>query len=114
MSTTANGKVFRVRNLPHDVDRLEVRDMLHRYGEGMRDSNIRVFSLAGEVDRTSHLSTQTATITFEPLPACLEARPSHADFTIDVFPQKLPLIIDEHFQGVTPLNNVPDHEHTHE
>lgn len=114
MSSRTNTKVFRVRNLPDHVDRLEVREILRRHGEGMGDVDIQVCSLASDVYSTSKLRTKTATVTFDRLPASLEPRRFKIDLTIK-FSERLVLIVDEHFQGVTPLNDIDlEHKHTHE
>lgn len=106
MSTQTKSKVYRVRFLPDHVDRLKARDILGRHIEGVDEQDVQVFSLARDVH-----GTKTATVAFDKTPPGLQAHPS---MEVEVSALRQPLIIDEEFEGVTPLNDVPKDEHTHE
>lgn len=103
-------KVFRLRNVPGDMDRLAATRLLCKLMGGIPEQDVHLSSLAWEVDRHSSSRTKTATLTFSTVPTSIKDRDT---FFTDVALSS-PLIIDDHFQGVTPLNDVPDHTHVYE
>lgn len=113
-SANVKPRVFRVQNLPSHVDRLSAVELLSQFINGITAQDIRLSSLAYDVDVWSWLRTKTATITLHMRSPDLTSILSHAECTISVPGLAKPLIIDHHFQGVTPLNHVPDNEHKYE
>lgn len=108
-------RVFRLRNLPTHVDRLSVVELLCQSVEGITPQDVRISSLAHDVDVWSWLRTQTATVTFRTRPPALNSiLVAGGECTVPVPGLAKPLIIDDHFYGVTPLNHVPDDAHKYE
>jgi hypothetical protein len=92
--------VYRLRRLPAHADRQDVQ----------------VHSLANAVDPWERYPTRTATLTFKKPPFAPGARPENGvpEWSIPVLGLSLPLLLDSHFIGVTPLNDVPPSEHEYE
>lgn len=110
----AKSRVFRVRNLPAHVDRLSAVELLCQSIDGAAARDIRLSSLAYDVDVWSWLRTKTATITLHERLRDFHSSLSDGECAIPVPGLAKPLIIDHHFQGVTPLNHVPEDEHNYE
>ncbi|KAJ0108485.1 hypothetical protein J7T55_002089 [Diaporthe amygdali] len=113
-SVNVKPRVFRVRNLPAHVDRLSAVELLCQSINGITAQDVRLSSLAYDVDVWSWLRTKTATITLRMIPPVLTSILNDGECTIAVPGLAKPLIIDHHFQGITPLNHVPDDEHKYE
>lgn len=108
-------RVFRLRNLPTHVDRLAAVELLCQSIEGTTPQDIRISSLAHDPDVWSWLRTQMATVTFCRRPPALNSiLVAGGECTIPVPGLPKPLIIDNHFHGVMPLNHVPDDAHKYE
>lgn len=118
MSTTSgvNNKprVFRVRNLPEHVDRLLAVELLCDSIDDIAAQDVRISSLAYDVDVWSWLRTKVATMTLQKIPLGLTTIMKGGECTIAVPGLAKPLIIDHNFQGMTPLNDVSDVEHKYE
>lgn len=105
--------VFRARGLPSDVKTLEdVASLLSlRLGDVPRDS-IRVYSLATTLDFTLNLweypRTKMATVMFQTLPSLIQNSPGEQQWSVPAQgPQNFDdVILDTHFMGMTPLNDV--------
>jgi hypothetical protein len=105
--------VFRVRGLPNDVKTLEdVASLLSlRLGDFPRDS-IRVYSLAITMDFTLSLwqfpRSKVATVMFQTLPSLIQNSPGKQQWSVPAQgPQNVDnVILDTHFMGMTPLNDV--------
>lgn len=107
-------RVFRLRNLPTHVDRLSAVELLCQSVAGLTAHDVCISSLAREVGIWSRLRTQTATLTFRRYPPTLTSILHGGEGTIAVPGLPKPLILDHHFQGVTPLNHVPEDAHEYE
>ncbi|KAG8163153.1 hypothetical protein KVR01_007631 [Diaporthe batatas] len=104
-------RVFRVRNLPAHVDRLSAVELLCQSIDGVTAQDIRLSSLAYDSWSRFGTKTATATITIHVEVPGLDSRLVCGECTISVTGLSKPLIIDHHFQGITPLNHVPEGEH---
>lgn len=118
-SSTTSGinnkpRVFRVRNLPAHVDRLSAVELLCGSISDITAQDVRISSLAYDVDVWSWLRTKVATLTLEKIPLGLTSILKDGECTIAVPGIARPLIIDHNFQGITPLNHVSDVEHKYE
>lgn len=109
----AKPKVYRLRNLPGHVDRQLAAEILAQSLGDIAFQHIRIASLAHAVAEWSHVPTKTATVTFDKTPAIINAASAKEEWKIVVPALAKPLILDSHFQGVTPLNDVTESEHTH-
>lgn len=107
-------RVFRVRNLPAHVDRLSAVELLCESINDITAQDVRISSLAYDVDVWSWLRTKVATMTLAKVPLGLTTILDGGECTIVVPGLAKPLIIDYNFQGITPLNHVSDIEHKFE
>lgn len=107
-------RVFRLRNLPAHVDRLSAVELLCGSIDGISAQDVRISSLAYDVDVWSWMRTKVATLTLNKGHSVLNSMLNGGECTIPVPGLPKPLIMDHHFQGITPLNHVPDVEHKYE
>ncbi|KAK5992042.1 hypothetical protein PT974_05438 [Cladobotryum mycophilum] len=107
-------KVYRVRNLPIHVDRLLTRELLSQALPDLALRDIRIFSVAKVVDRWERQPTRTATVTFCRTPRVIEKKPRSLEWTVQLPGLPRPLIIDTHFLGMTPLNDVTEADHVYD
>lgn len=107
-------RVFRLRNLPWSLSSQAAVELLCQSINGITVQDVRISSLATEVGAGSSSKTKVATITFQREIPALVSSLKAGQCTIAVRGPEKPLILDHHFQGVTPLNDVPDAEHRYE
>lgn len=107
-------RVFRLRNIPGHMDRLSSVELLCESIKGITAQDVQISSLAYDVDPWAYSRTKVATLTFQREPPALSSSPKGGEYPISVSGLEKPLIIDHHFQGITPLNHVPDYEHKFE
>lgn len=107
-------RVFRVRNLPGHVDRLSAMELLCASIKGITAQDVQISSLAYDIDPWACSRTKVATLTFHKEPPALSSSLKGGEYHVSVSGLEKPLIIDHHFRGITPLNHVPDYEHTYE
>lgn len=103
-------KVFRLRQIPPDIDRLDVVKLLAG-ALGIEASAINICSLVGDVNIWKR--TQTATLTLNPI-ALKSDLERTLPLTTDEWNLKAEniqssLILDTHFRGLTPLNEPSTH-----
>lgn len=104
-------RVFRVRNLSAHVDRLSAVELMCQSIDSVAAQDIRLSSLAYEVDVCSWLRTKTAIITLHERIRDIHRSHSDGDYTTPGPALAKPLIIDHHFQGATLLKHVPEDKH---
>lgn len=107
-------RVFRVRNLPGHLDRLSAVELLCGSIKGLTTQDVQICSLAYNADPWESSRTKVATLTLYREPPALTSSLKGGECSISVSGLERRLIIDHHFQGVTPLNHVPDYEHKYE
>ncbi|KAI8631124.1 hypothetical protein F5Y19DRAFT_473523 [Xylariaceae sp. FL1651] len=109
--------VFRLRGLPHIVETLEgVASLVE---EGFCDASahgIRVFSLATSLSFWEIPPTKVATIMFAAAPSIIQNNYDSREWTIPVQSRGFTynLILDTHFMGMTPLNDVKPLSHQYD
>lgn len=114
MSTRNKAIVLRLRYIPGHLDRLEVVKLLSKSLKNVEEGDITIFSLALEVNTLSQMPKKVATLAFNSLPVPISSSLQAGDVRIEVPGLAMPLILDSHFRGITPLNEIPDHTHTNE
>jgi hypothetical protein len=110
-------KVYRLRNLPRHADRQLAAELLAAHAVGVALDQIRIFSLAHVADPWTRPPTKTATLTIADFDADAHATWSsgHDEWTLCKLPGlPEPLILDHHFHGLTPLNDVDVESHEYE
>jgi hypothetical protein len=104
--------VFRVRGLPSDVKTLEdVASLLSSRLGDIPSDRMKVYSLANTLDFTNYWdapSSKMATMMFQSLPSLVQSSPLKKEWSISAKGSQSvdELILDIHFMGMTPLNEV--------
>ncbi|VUC32091.1 unnamed protein product [Clonostachys rosea] len=111
MSSSSKAKVYRLRNIPAHFDRLLAVEWLARTFGDVSQSDVQIHSLALSVDTWSTSPTKTATVTFGRMPFMLGSIDNTRECVIQIPELARPLIVDDHFQGMTPLNSVAKEAH---
>ena len=111
LETDLLSRVYRLKGIPEDLDRLEVAKLLADFLPSRDASNVTVASLSPSCDFWSRSTTKTATLTFSELPTHVHAAPSATEWQIHLSGLVDPLILDVAFRGLTPLNAVPPGDH---
>ena len=107
--------VYRLRGIPGNIQTLEqAAELLSRGFGDVSTNDIRVCSLATTLNSWMASSRKVATVMLKSVPRLLGNQPSATEWQIDVDTQDEPLILDTHFLGLTPLNDVEAEHHTTE
>ncbi|KAI9736325.1 MAG: hypothetical protein M1834_001211 [Cirrosporium novae-zelandiae] len=111
MDRNCEGLTYRVRKLPHYMDKLEVIKLLVSLGLGPLE-NIKTLCLASSLNPYERPPTKTATAEFMRRPQALP--PDRQEWVLPTQDVGLQhnVIIDLHFLGFTALNDVGKHLHT--
>lgn len=94
---------FRLRGCPAVDDQVALRARLSRALGDVEPGDIRIHSLATALGPWE-ASTKTATLTFAKLPSLVETQIKKGEWPIGDGDARL--ILDTHFLGLTPLNDV--------
>ena len=106
MATHEKSLTYRVRQLPHHVDRLQAGAVLLRVEPRLGPpGNISIPSLAANSNPWEIPPTRTATIMFQKRPRFLEKGNSEWKLPAKDAGLKSDIIIDSHFLDVTVLND---------
>ncbi|KAJ4857760.1 hypothetical protein T069G_08657 [Trichoderma breve] len=105
-------KVYRLRGIPPRLDRLGVAQLVQPFLPDGKLEDIRVASLALSCDFWVETPTKTATLNLKKIPGVVRAAPAAGEWYLPV--RGLPeysLILDDTFYGLTPLNEVSQHQY---
>jgi hypothetical protein len=108
--------VFRLRGLPDTVDSLEgAAHTMHAQLDGISIASIRILSLATALTFGETLipPSKVATLMFSSPPSLVLNRSDANEWAVDQDPD-CDLVLDTHFMGMTPLNDVKDADHVAE
>ncbi|KAF3059605.1 hypothetical protein GL218_05123 [Daldinia childiae] len=111
---TEKTKVYRLRNLPTHVDRQSAAELVSACIEGALPHDIRISSLAYAVDPWERPPTKTATLTFEKGDLTTRFNSNNSEWIFKNSALAKPLILDSHFRGLTPLNEVAPENHQYD
>ena len=105
--------VFRLRGLPNGIQTLDAAAnfISGTLGDTPADS-IRVYSLATTLSLHERPPSKVATVMFSTTPTIVTLGYDKNEWNIP--PGEGRLILDTHFNGMTPLNDVPPTDHLHE
>ena len=106
-------KVYRLRELPIQVDRLAATELLSEALGDIAPSDIRIFSLATAC-HAERPATKTATLMFDKTPALVGSPGNKEQWSLCITGLRDNIILDTHFLGITKLNEVSDDEHRFE
>ncbi|KAI0100718.1 hypothetical protein F4776DRAFT_658252 [Hypoxylon sp. NC0597] len=114
MASRDKQKVYRLRNLPTHVDRQSAAELLATCVDDLAPHQVRISSLADDVDPWARPPTKTATLTLHETRAAnrFDSGPGEWAFTVPGLSK--PLILDYHFRGLTLLNEVNAAEHKYD
>ncbi|KAL7810778.1 hypothetical protein V8C44DRAFT_350038 [Trichoderma aethiopicum] len=107
-------KVYRLRGIPEHLDRLGVAQLMQPFLPSGKMEDITVASLALSCDFWSRTPTKTATLTLRSLPDVVRASPGAGEWQLPILALPKPLILDDTFYGLTPLNEVAEVQHHHD
>jgi hypothetical protein len=106
---------FRVRECPASANEAALRDMLAQAFSDIQADDIHVRSIAMALSPWEAPPTKTATVNFEKLPSDIETKIEQGQWSVKSPHQNGGrLILDTHFFGLTPLNDVPVWKHGYE
>lgn len=109
-------RTYRVRQLPCILTyRCQVASFLASIVADLDVDHVHVFSLAPSLNPLELPPTKVSTVMFSKTPAAFDsANPHHHQWTIPGRSAGLQkdVIVDVHFEGFAPLNDVAQDEHT--
>jgi hypothetical protein len=114
MTLQENTKVYRLRNLPGHVDRQSAAELFASCFDDASPQHVLISSLAPAIDPWTRSPTKTATLIFKETPTAVHSHAISGEWRFPVPGLTKALILDHHFQGLTPLNEVNPGEHEHE
>ncbi|OTA90642.1 hypothetical protein M434DRAFT_77651 [Hypoxylon sp. CO27-5] len=114
MASRAKQKVYRLRNLPMHVDRQSAAELLATCVDDLAPHQVRISSLANDVDPWARPPTKTATLTLHETRAASRFDSGPGEWAFSVPGLSKPLILDYHFRGLTLLNEVNAAEHKYD
>ncbi|PTB72047.1 hypothetical protein M440DRAFT_1405803 [Trichoderma longibrachiatum ATCC 18648] len=107
-------KVYRLRGIPEHLDRLGVAQLIRPFLPSEKLEDITVASLALSCGFWSRSPTKTATLTLRSLPDLVRAAPGAGEWQLPILALPKPLILDDTFYGLTPLNEVSEFQHRYD
>lgn len=96
------------------MDITALQDALARGFSDISSDDVRIQSLATALDAWGSPPTKTATLTFATLPSAIKSNISQGQWKVGGLGLHDSLILDTHFLGLTPLNNVDPLKHGYE
>lgn len=111
---SVESKVYRLRGIPEHLDRLGVARLVSRFIPDGDQRDVVVASLALSCEIWATPRTKTATLSFKKLPEAVSRDPAAGEWPLPDLALAKPLLLDDAFFGLSPLNDVPEHEHRYE
>jgi len=96
------------------MDTATVQDALARAFSNISPDDIHVQSLTTSLSPWETPPTKTATLTFAKLPSAIQTQIGQGEWTVEGPGLHDTLILDTHFFGLTPLNDVDPLKHGYE
>ncbi|KAJ8132836.1 hypothetical protein O1611_g785 [Lasiodiplodia mahajangana] len=109
--------VFRVRGLPHTIKTIDdVANLVAKTLGDISAHDIRVFSLATNLGFGDNSPSRVATLMFDTGPSITRDSQSKNEWEIPIGPPEPGhcLILDTHFKGMTPMNDVKHLSHKYD
>ncbi|KAJ2992379.1 hypothetical protein NUW58_g2188 [Xylaria curta] len=111
MENTGTKLTFRLRRCPADANVKACAALLGLAFDDLDPEDIHIRSLAFSLDPWERPPTKTATLMFRKIPALLLKKASRCEWELAVESLEEPLILDTHFLGLTPLNDIESESH---
>ena len=102
---------YRLRGCPASVTQATLRNRLAQAFGDVAENEIHIQSLANTLHPWGSLPTKTATLRFARLPTLLSTPPGETEWIIQGHGLDGALILDTHFLGLTPLNEINAEQH---
>ncbi|RYC59593.1 hypothetical protein CHU98_g6631 [Xylaria longipes] len=102
---------FRLRHFPANADAKTCATLLSLAFADINPEDIRIQSLAFNLDPWERPRTKMATLMFHKIPALLSKQTDRCEWKLPVEGLEEPLILDTHFLGLTPLNDIESESH---
>ena len=103
---------YRLRGCPATADEVALRHGLAEAFGDITAADIHIRSLATALNPWGQPPTKTATLQFAKLP--LNIDPTKSEWKIEGHDLNGTLLLDTHFLGLTPLNEIHTHNHQFE
>ncbi|UKZ81863.1 hypothetical protein TrVFT333_009639 [Trichoderma virens FT-333] len=107
-------KVYRLRDIPADRDRLGVAELIKPFIPDGKLEDITIASLAPTCGFPGRSPTKTATVTVRKTPEIMNHSSTTGEWKLCTPALTNPLILDATFYGLTPLNEVEEHQHKYD
>ncbi|KAI1443597.1 hypothetical protein F5Y02DRAFT_392884 [Annulohypoxylon stygium] len=104
-------KVYRLRGCPGHLDRLGAAELLSRELGDIAPTDIAIKSLATNLDPWAITPTKVGTLMFHKTPTLIGEQDKKKEWKLSVVGFEDDLILDIHFWGMTPLNDVQPEKH---
>ncbi|MCJ1327730.1 hypothetical protein MMC10_004404 [Thelotrema lepadinum] len=111
---TSKSYTYRVRKLPHYIDKYETAALLAKFLGLGPDNQVRVWSLVKSLSPWERTSTQVATVTFDSQPQLLQGPKKQWTFDRRLQHLEHDVVVDNHFLEFTPLNDISPENHVAE
>lgn len=109
-------KVYRLRHIPEHLDRHGVIQLVRTFipGGELGDVDVKSLALAPTCEAWSAPRFNVATLSFQKLPDAVSKNPTAGEWSLRTPTLAKPLLLDDTFFGLCPLNHVPENEHQYE
>ncbi|KAI3318364.1 hypothetical protein HD806DRAFT_512072 [Xylariaceae sp. AK1471] len=109
MAASDKQRTFRLRRCPPDADAKTCSELLSLAFSDIQPERVHIRSLAANLNPWERPRTKVATLTFHTIPTSLTEQDDRNEWVLPIEGLDEPLILDTHFLGLTPLNDV-EHE----
>jgi hypothetical protein len=106
---SSSALTYRLRGCPATADEVALREGLARAFDDVAPDDIHIRSLA--LDLLGTPPTKIATLQFEKMPSIIETQATKGEWKIEGHNLSGTLLLDTHFLGLTPLNEIKAQEH---
>lgn len=110
-SNTPKPKVYRLRRCPAHLDRYNATKLLSEALGDVEPADIHIQSLVMDLDPWARPPTKVGTLMFHKVPKLIEDEKEENEWKVPVVALEKPLLLDTHFLGMTPLNDVEREQH---
>lgn len=107
-------KIYRLRGIPEHLDRLGVARLIGTFISDGDERDVNVASVALSCEIWAVTRYRVATLSFKKLPDAVRNNPTAREWPLPVLALPRPLVLDDTFLGLSPLNDVSEHRHAYE
>lgn len=107
-------KIYRLRGIPEHLDRLGVAQLISTFISDGDERDVNVASVALSCEIWAVTRYKVATLSFKKLPDAVTKNPTAREWSLPVLALPRPLVLDDTFLGLSPLNDVSEHRHAYD